>query len=62
MTADEMITLVFGLIHSTWRLRGVLWSLLSTSHEVSPYLTHPFEPQWDGSFRPMSQALDGSAD
>ncbi len=50
VSAEEMITLVFGLTRVTWRLRGVLWSLIGRSREVSPYLTHQFEPQWDGSF------------
>lgn len=45
----EMIDLVFELIRATWRLRGLLWSLIGTSHEVSPYLTHTIEPQWDGA-------------
>lgn len=49
VSAAEMVDLVFGIIRSTWRLRGVLWSLISQSREVSPYLTHAFEPQWDGS-------------
>lgn len=49
VSPEEMIDLVFELIRATWRLRGLLWSLISTSHEVSPYLTHSFEPQWDGS-------------
>lgn len=49
VSSEEMIDLVFDLIRATWRLRGLLWSLIGTSQEVSPYLTHAFEPQWDGS-------------
>lgn len=56
VSADEMVDLVFGLIRTTWRLRGALWCLIGSSQEVSPYLTHPFEPQWDGSFRPVRDA------
>lgn len=52
VSVDDMIGLVFELIRTTWRLRGVLWCSITPSHEASPYLTHPFEPQWDGSFRP----------
>lgn len=50
VSADEMVELVFDLIRTTWRLRGALWCLVGSSQEASPYLTHPFEPQWDGSF------------
>lgn len=52
VSADEMVGLVFDLIRTTWRLRGALWCLIGSSQEASPYLTHPFEPQWDGSFLP----------
>lgn len=53
VSAEEMVDLVFELVRTTWRLRGALWCLFSPSRETSPYLTHPFEPQWDGSFRPL---------
>lgn len=53
VSADEMVDLVFDLIRTTWRLRGALWCLIGSSQEVSPYLTHPFDPQWDGSFLPV---------
>ncbi|KAB1663359.1 hypothetical protein [Pseudoclavibacter sp. CFCC 13611] len=49
VSSEEMIDLVFDLIRETWRLRGLLWSLIGTSQEVSPFLTHAFDPQWDGS-------------
>ena len=49
VSSEEMIDLVLALIRATWRLRGLLWSLTGTSQEVSPFLTHAFEPQWDGS-------------
>ena len=49
-SSQEMVDLVFHLIRTTWRLRGALWCLISSSQEISPYLTHPFTPQWDGSF------------
>ena len=54
VSTEEMIDLVFDLIRTTWRLRGALWCLISPSQEASPYLSHPFEPQWDGSFLPAS--------
>jgi hypothetical protein len=56
VSAEEMVGLVFDLIRTTWRLRGALWCLISPSQEASPYLTHAFEPQWDGSFLPVSGA------
>ena len=56
VSVEEMVDLVFDLIRTTWRLRGVLWCLIGSSQEASPYLTHPFEPQWDGSFRPVRNA------
>jgi hypothetical protein len=54
VSAQEMVDLVFDLIETTWRLRGALWCLMAPSQEISPYLTHPFTPQWDGSFLPLS--------
>lgn len=59
-TADEMVALTFDLIRTTWRLRGGLWSLISPSGEVSPFLTHSFEAQWDGSFRSLSPTANQS--
>jgi hypothetical protein len=56
VSAQEMVDLVFELIETTWRLRGALWCMMDPSKEVSPYLTHPFTPQWDGSFLPLSSA------
>lgn len=56
VSAEEMVSLVFDLIRTTWRLRGALWCLISPSREASPYLTHPFTPQWDGSFLPLNSA------
>lgn len=58
VSAEEMVALVFDLIRTTWRLRGVLWSMISPSQEVSPFLTHPFAPQWDGTFLSLSDAPD----
>jgi len=60
VSADEMIELVFELIRMTWRLRGLLWTLLGSSGETSPYLTHPFDPQWDGAFRTTNPSTNGS--
>lgn len=54
VSAEGMVALIFDLIRTTWRLRGVLWSLIGPSQEASPYLTHPFVPQWDGSYLSMS--------
>ncbi len=54
VSAEEMVALIFDLIRTTWRLRGVLWSLIGPSQEASPYLTHPFVPQWDGSYLSVS--------
>jgi hypothetical protein len=61
VSAEQMIVLIFDLIRTTWRLRGVLWSLIGPSTEISPYLTHPFVPQWDGSFLAVSDAAHESA-
>ena len=57
VSAEEMVDLILALIGTTWRLRGALWSLMSPSKEISPYLTHSFEPQWDGSIRPFPTGL-----
>ena len=56
VSTQQMIVLIFDLIRTTWRLRGVLWSLIGPSQEVSPYLTRPFVPQWDGSFHAVRDA------
>lgn len=56
VSAQEMMDLVFDLIETTWRLRGALWCLITPSKEISPYLTHRFTPQWDGSFLPLRGA------
>ena len=61
VSAEEMVDLVFDLIRTTWRLRGALWCLITPSQEASPYLTHPFEPQWDGSFLPVNGASSDSS-
>jgi len=61
VSAEEMVELILDLIGTSWRLRGALWSLISPSGEVSPYLTHPFEPQWDGSFLPLGSTAVLSA-
>ncbi|MFM2475304.1 hypothetical protein [Burkholderia cenocepacia] len=45
VSIEELVNLVFALTHTTWRLRGALWTMMSTYLELSPYLTHSFEPQ-----------------
>ena len=57
VSAEEMVDLIHDLIRVTWRLRGALWCLSGAPRETSPYLTHPFEPNWDGSF----MAVGGNA-
>lgn len=57
---EELIALVFELMQTTWRLRGAFWCLTSRSQEMSPYLSHPFEQQWNGSFLPRSSSNSGS--
>ena len=56
VSADEMVALILDLIRTTWRLRGVLWSMIGSSQEVSPFLTHPFVPRWDGAFLSVADA------
>ncbi|WP_147264028.1 hypothetical protein [Desertihabitans brevis] len=56
VSAEEMVALTFDLIRTTWRLRGVLWSMIGSSQEASPFLTHPFAPQWDGTFLSLGDA------
>jgi len=60
VSAEDMVDLILDLIGTTWRLRGALWSLIGPSGEISPYLTHSFEPQWDGSFLPSNDASSPS--
>jgi hypothetical protein len=50
VSAEDMIVQVLEIIRTTWRLRGVIWSMSGSSQEISPLLTHPFAPQWDGNF------------
>lgn len=50
ISPDEMIDLVHEFISATWRLRGVLWTLMvGHDGEISPYLSEPLRPNWDGS-------------
>ncbi|MFT2751082.1 hypothetical protein [Clavibacter sp. Sh2088] len=50
VSAEDMIVQILEIIRTTWRLRGVIWSMIGSSRGISPFLTHPFAPQWDGTF------------